>query len=464
MMKILLIDPPFHRFMGFYRYFFPYGLSSIAAALDASRHEILIYDADHAEKPVSMTSSDLLRVFPRYTEGIRNPGHPIWEEVERVVSSFRPDLVGVTFMSTKMGSVAGTVDIAKKLFPQVPVIVGGDHPTVLYEATLRALNADAAVIGEGERTFTDIVRAVESGRTTFEGIPGLACRSENGEIAVSPPRPLIDDIDSLAFPDRESLLKLDTYRPDDLSMIMTSRGCPFHCAFCSSIWERRVRNRSISHILGEIRYLADRFGAKTLYLKDDTFTVDRKRVREFCRALRDSRLDMRWECLTRIELVDPGILEEMQEAGLFYLKIGIETGSPRILKDSGKNLTLDQIRRGARILRDAEQKWSAFFMIGYPDETEEDIRMSRELIEEIRPTYVSMSTLVPYPGCRYYHDLEKEGLIGENSDWNLYDPFSLDTHFTRNIGRERFRELVIETMAFIDDYNAAAARGASASD
>ncbi|MDW7761291.1 MAG: radical SAM protein [Acidobacteriota bacterium] len=462
-MKILLIDPPFHRFMGFYRYFFPYGLSSIAAALDKSRHEILIYDVDHGEKPVAMTSSDLLRVFPRYIEGIRDTGHLIWREVEQVMASFRPDLVGITFMSTKMGAVAGIVDISKRLFPQVPVILGGDHPTVLYEATLRKLKADAAVIGEGERTFAEIVRRIESGRTDFEGIPGLAVRKPDGEIALSPPRPLIEDIDTLAFPDRESLHKLDTYRPDDLSMIMTSRGCPFHCAFCSSIWERRVRNRSIPHIMREITYLVERFGTRNLYFKDDTFTVDRRRVREFCRAIKDSRLDVRWECLTRIELVDPEILEEMREAGMIYLKIGIETGSPRILKDTGKNLTLEQIRRGARILREAGQKWSAFFMIGYPDETEEDIRMSRDLIGEIRPTYVSMSTLVPYPGCRYYYDLEKDGLIGEDSDWNLYDPFSLETHFTRRIGRERFRELVIDTMAFIDDYNAAASSAPTAS-
>ena len=147
-------------------------------------------------------------------------------------------------------------------------------------------------------------------------------------------------MDSLPFPDRESLYRLETYRPEDMSMIMTSRGCPYNCTFCSSIWERRVRMRSIENIIQEIEYLVERFGTQKFYFKDDTFTVNRKWVDAFCDALMQRNLDIQWECLTRIELVDEDLIQRMRQAGMFNLKIGIETGSERLLKATQKNISL----------------------------------------------------------------------------------------------------------------------------
>lgn len=452
-MKILLIEPPFHRFMGFYRYFFPFSLSSISSFLGPANHEVLIYDADHGERPVSMTSSNLLDVFPKYLEGIRNTSHPLWREVEEVVRSFSPDLVGITYMSTKMGAVKNIVEISKRVFPEVPVVLGGAHPSVLHESSIRQTQADFVVLGEGEETFRELVTEVEDGGRNFDKIKGLAFIVEDGKLVVTPPRPLIKELDSLPFPDRESLYRLETYRPDDLSMIMTSRGCPYNCTFCSSIWERKVRNRSVSNIIEEIGYLVRRFSVQNISFKDDTFTINRKRILEFCHLLQERALKISWDCLTRIELLDEELVREMRDAGMVYLKIGIETGSPRLLRETNKKLTIEQIKRGSALLNKLGQKWSAFFMVGYPNETEEEVFMTWKLIEEIQPTYVSMSILVPYPGSQYYYDLEKAGAIGEESDWNLYDPFSLETHFTQNIGRERFKELAIETMKFVDDYN-----------
>jgi len=452
-MKILLIEPPFHRFMGFYRYFFPFSLSSLSSYLKKNDHQVLIYDADHEEKPVSMTSTDLLEVFPKYLEGIQNPNHSLWKEVEKVIKDYRPDLVGITFMSTKMGSIEKIILISKKIFPHIPVVLGGAHPSVLYKSSLEQTKADFVILGEGEKTFTELVNELQNRGSNFEKIKGLAFRSKDGKIITTPPRPLIKDLDSLPLPDRESLYKLETYRPDDLSMVMTSRGCPYNCTFCSSIWERRVRNRSISNIIQEIEYLIHRFKTKNIYFKDDTFTVNRKRVFNLCDALKSKNIKVDWECLTRIELIDEELLLKMREAGMNYLKIGIETGSPRLLKSTNKNLTIDQIKKGVEILNKLNQKWSAFFMIGFPDETKEEVYMTWKLIEEIKSTYVSMSIMVPYPGCKYYYDLKKIGAINENSNWNLYDPFSLSTHFTLNIKKEKFKELVIKTMKFVDDYN-----------
>jgi radical SAM superfamily enzyme YgiQ (UPF0313 family) len=452
-MKILLIEPPFHRFMGFYRFFFPFSLSSLAAYLKNEKHDILIYDADHGEKPVPMTSSDLLDVFPKYLEGIKNLDHPIWKEMEALIKDFKPDLIGITYMSTKMGSVINIAGIAKNVYPDTPVVLGGAHPSVLHEKSLEQVQADFVVIGEGEVTFSELIKEIERGGTHFEKINGLAFRTKEGKMITTPHRPLISDLDSLPFPDRESLYKLDTYRPDDLSMIMTSRGCPYNCTFCSSIWERRTRNRSNLNIIQEIEYLIDRFQTKNIYFKDDTFTINKKRVFEFCDMLKQKNIEIEWECLTRIELTDEELVLRMRDAGMVYMKIGIETGSPRLLKSTNKNLTINQIKKGAEILNKLGQKWSAFFMLGYPDETEEEIYKTWDLIKEIRPTYVSMSTLAPYPGCEIYYDLKKTGAIREDSNWNLYDPFSLEANVNQVIEPKRFRELVVETMKFIDGYN-----------
>lgn len=452
-MKILLIEPPFARFMGFYRYFFPFSLSSLSAYLKPQGHQILIYDADHADHPVDMTSQELLDVFPRYLEGLQNPEHPIWREAEEVMSEFRPDLIGLTYLSTKKGAVETLTRTAKRLFPEVPVVLGGSHPSFLPESSLEQTGADFVVMGEGEETLSELIRYIETGDTRYSDILGLAYRDPSGSIAKTAPRPMINDLDSLPFPDRESLYGLDSYRSDDMGMIMTSRGCPFNCTFCSSLWGQRVRYRSIPNILSEIHYLQERFGTRNIYFKDDTFTANRKWVFGFCEALKRTNLSINWECLTRIELVNKELVLRMREAGMFNLKIGIETGSERLLRATNKKISLDQIKRGAAVLNELGQKWSAFFMLGYPDETEEEIRMSWQLIEEIRPTYVSMSILVPYPGCSTYYELLDTGTLGEDTDWNLYDPFSLNANASLVLDPERFRELAIQTMALVDAYN-----------
>jgi radical SAM superfamily enzyme YgiQ (UPF0313 family) len=452
-MKILLIEPPFARFMGFYRFFFPFALSSLSAYLKQEGHEVLIYDADHAGQPVDMNSTDLLNVFSHYLEGIRDEGHPTWLEAEEVMREFSPDLIGITYLSTKKGAVELLTRLAKRLFPDVPVVLGGSHPSFLPESSLEQTGADFVVVGEGEETFTELLRYLDRGDDRYSEIRGLAYRDPSGTYVATPARPLIADLDSLPFPDRESLHRIDSYRPDDMSMIMTSRGCPFDCTFCSSLWERRARFRSIDNILAEIVYLRERFGIENVYFKDDTFTVNRKWILAFCDALKQKDLGVKWECLTRIELVDEELILRMREAGMFNLKIGIETGSERLLKATHKNITLAQIREGAAVLRRLGQRWSAFFMLGYPDETEEEMRQSRELIEEIRPTYVSMSVLVPYPGCETYFQLERDGVLTAEADWNLYDPFSLYAHASRVFPLEEFQRKVRETMAFVDRYN-----------
>ncbi len=457
-MKILLIEPPFSRFMGFYRYFFPFSLSSLSAFLKNLGHKVLIYDADHSEKPVAITSSDLLNVFHKYLDGIKNLEHPIWKEMEQSIKDYVPDLIGISFMSTKIGAVKNIIDISKKINPRIPVVLGGAHPSVLYQSSLEQTQADFVVLGEGEETFAELIQAIENGYTHIEKVNGLAFKTSNGQIKTTLPRSLINDLDSLPYPDREGLHDLETYRPDDLSMIMTSRGCPFNCTFCSSIWERRTRYRSIPHVIGEIQYLIDRFHAKNVYFKDDTFTINRKRIMEFCNSLTGKNVNVNWECLTRIEFIDEELIRRMREAGMFNLKIGIETGSQRLLTKTGKNITLDQIREGASVLRKLNQRWSAFFMLGYPDESEEEIQMTQNLIDETSPSYVSMSILAPYPGCQDYYELEEKGIISEKSNWNLYDPFSLYANVNQVIDKKRFRELTVEIMRFVDEYNLQSAK------
>lgn len=452
-MKILLIEPPFARFMGFYRYFFPFSLCSLSAYLKERGHDILIYDADHGEKPVNMNSTDMLNVYHRYLEGIKDAAHPIWAEAREAIRDFQPEVIGITFMSTKQGSVQNLTRIAREEFPQVPVVLGGAHPSVLYEDSLRDIPADFVVMGEGEETFAELLEFLQADRTDYINIQGLAFRGPEGKVEAASPRPLIKELDLLPFPDRESLHKVSSYRPEDMSMIMTSRGCPYNCTFCSSLWERRTRYRSIPNIIAEIEYIRDRFRSSTIFFKDDTFTLNRKRVFAFCDALEAKGLQIDWECLTRIELVDEALIRRMQESGMFNLKIGIETGSQRLLKVSNKNLTLKDIRRGAEVLNRLGQKWSAFFMLGFPDETEEEVALTRKLIEEIRPTYVSMSVLAPYPGCEIYYKLLEKGAIDGNTDWNLYDPFSLYANSSLVFEKERFISLTRETMAFVDEYN-----------
>jgi radical SAM superfamily enzyme YgiQ (UPF0313 family) len=188
--------------------------------------------------------------------------------------------------------------------------------------------------------------------------------------------------------------------------IITSRGCPAACTFCSSpdFWGRGMRFRSAENMIEEVRLLRDRHGVVYVSVRDDTFTVSKKRVIDFCRGLIDQKIDLLWDCQSRVNAVDEERLAWMRRAGCTHIQYGVESGSPRMLQRLNKGITIDQVRAAAAATRRVGLGLSIYLITGIESETDEDLEATTRLIEEIRPHDGLVSPMTIYPGTALHEE------------------------------------------------------------
>ncbi|MCA1959774.1 MAG: B12-binding domain-containing radical SAM protein [Desulfomonile sp.] len=350
--------------------------------------------------------------IPRMVGILEDPDHPLWQEMERLITDQSPDLVGISCNSGNLDTVRRIVDRVKRY--RVPVILGGSHPTVLPEQTLTYTGADLAAVGEGELTLAAVMDALDGRRGSVGEIPSLALRG-NGMVTVRSRGKLIADLDSLPIPDR-SFVRRDDYFGE---VLLTGRGCPFNCSYCASrnIWGRKVRLRSTASIIEELELLAEgaenepepRPGRWVVKIVDDTFTVSRRRTLELLDRIIDRKLN-RFEFTggVRADTLDEELVRRMREANFRRVTLGVESGSPRILAKIRKGETNEDVKRAVALLRAAGIHSHAFFMIGLPGETPEDIELSKKLINEAQPDHVEINMVTPYPGTDIFSELIPE--------------------------------------------------------
>ncbi len=400
-MRILLIDPPFYRFIGYYNRYFPLGLAYLAAVLKDKGHTVSIYDADFTPKATEMEFSYLEEKYPDYIEAVSGFKHPIWQEVRNKIKDFRPDLVGITMMTTKAASAFRIAEICKDYNKDMPVVVGGPHPTVRAEEVLRiSPHIDFVVKGEGEKTFPELISAIENNQELKK---------------INPPQELVENLDTIPYPTRDLLENKDFYSSEDMGLIMTGRGCPYNCTFCSSkgIWGQRARFRSVKNVIDEIKEVKARYNTRQFSFKDDIFTINREWVVEFCESLISQNLKINWDANARVNLIDKEMLILMKKAGCNGLKVGIESGNQRILNLMKKGTTLKQIKKAASLLRKSGIHWTGYFMLGLPTETKEEMLDTLDLMKEIKPDYASVSVYEPFPGTELYDIGLDMGLVAE---------------------------------------------------
>ena len=248
----------------------------------------------------------------------------------------------------------------------------------------------------------------------------------------------------MAWPARETLVGLKNYRPNDLGFVMTSRGCPSSCNFCcsESLWGRTMRKRNINDVIEEIDSVHKNYGTNKFYLVDDTFTLSKKRVGEFCDSIREKNYE--WGCLTRVDKLDENMLEKMTGAGCSMIKVGIESGSQRVLNLMNKRTNIGQIKYTAELLNKNNMPWLAYVMVGVPGETSDDVDKTMELIREVRPSYVSAAIYTPYPGTGF--SKQGNGIDFAREEANH--------HSLKVLAGDVPKEKIIKFMKFADEYNA----------
>lgn len=413
-MKILLIDPPYAIFTGYVSRYFPVGLSCIGAALKDNGYDVLIYDVDRERLDTGdLNFSEEYQRLENYQKEINSDSHFVWRSIAKVVQDYAPDVVGITSMTMKFGSVVKTAEICKKIKPDSKVVVGGPHATDWPDICFQSPYIDFCMSGEGEESILPFLDAVKNNHTDFQKIPGVSFKKD-GRVIHRKHSPYILDLDKYPFPERELLLNQDKYTSEDMGVIMTSRGCPYKCGFCSH--PPKVRYRNLDNVIEEIKYIKEKYGTQQFAIKDDSFTVNKKRTIQFCEMLIKEKLDINWDCTTRVNLITDELLDIMQEAGCNTVKVGIETGSERILKEVNKGVTFEQMKKAANMLNKHGIFWSAYFMYGLPTETKEDMLKTLEFMKELNPPYAGLGLYAPMPNTQLWSQGLEVGLIASDID------------------------------------------------
>lgn len=382
--------------MEFYSRFTPLGLGSINALLRRHGHDATILNCSAWS----------------------------WRRTAAFLNEARPDVFGISVFTFNRHEAMRLAGLARAANPGCLVVAGGPHATHLAHPLLRRYpQIDLVVRGEGEETMLDLVRARAGGglRCALERLPGVSFRAsglpcegaprdprgpdDGAPIIDTPDRPPVRDLDELPHPASDpAMIGVDPV--SQFEFIVTSRGCPAACTFCSSpdFWGRTLRFRSAGNMIEEIRLLRQRHGVVYVSVRDDTFTANKKRVIDFCRGLLEAGIDLLWDCQSRVNAVDQERLAWMRRAGCTHIQYGVESGSPRMLQRINKGITVEQVRAAAAATRAVGLGLSIYLITGIDSETDDDLDSTLRLIEEIRPHDGLVSPMTIYPGTALHEE------------------------------------------------------------
>ncbi|HET6430582.1 MAG TPA: radical SAM protein [Phycisphaerae bacterium] len=369
-----------------------------------------------------------VRILDAEAEGLRHE-----QTVERA-AGFAPDLVGITANTCVFDSVIDLTALLKRRMPSAKVVLGGSHPTALPERTLAECQADFLVLGEGEITLNELAGRLAEGPNGWGDIAGLAFRDAEGKAVVNAPRPLIEDLDSLPMPARD-LVDNSLYYPPPTknvssgrsTLISTSRGCPFHCGFCSAntVWmSRRIRSRSAGNLVEEMAECVGRYGIASFNFADEFFTADKARVLAICELIRQRGLEVTWVCSARAQKLDRQTLQAMKAAGCRELSFGIESGSPEILQRMDKRIDLEEAKSVISAANALGIRTHAGFIIGYPGETAETVRQTVRVAKWLDVDIAAFWIASPLPGSRLWEEANANGWIRPGARWSDFSPLS----------------------------------------
>jgi anaerobic magnesium-protoporphyrin IX monomethyl ester cyclase len=395
-LHVTLVNPPYPR--GAHRHppFTPLGLGYLAAVLEKNQYKVDVIDCQ--------------------VLGIS------YEKVKSELCKRKPNLVGITSTTLTYKSALRVAKIAKEVHPSCLTVLGGVHATFWDDKALQECPyLDVVVRKEGENTILELAERLEAGKA-FRDLLGITCR--NGEeIVRNPDRPHIEDLDSLPYP-AHHLWPIERLRKYGKVVfpVMTSRGCTFWCVFCSAVrmFGRRYRVRSPKNVVDELEFLQKNYGAEQFTFYDDTFTVNQARTAKICGEIINRKLNIEWDCETRVDMVSKRLLQKMKDAGCFAVWYGLESGSKRVLDAMGKGISLAQVIRAFDWTKDVGLMAVVGVILGSPNETRETVWETVKFVERLDPDDVGYYIATPYPGTPMYDFVKKKGWL-KVTDFDKYD-------------------------------------------
>ncbi len=349
------------------------------------------------------------------------------------IKIFKPDIVGISFYTTLAYGASKLAQEAKKILPSSIVVMGGAHATTLPEETLKASGADIVVIGEGEKTFSRIVRLISQDKNLSElaNLPGI-CLNVDGRVRQNAPSKFITPLDRIPFPAWD-LINIAEYKGWYMSKqspeatMFFSRGCPYNCTFCSnSVWKSSqpvVRFRSPQNIVDEMEYLKNNFSVKEIFDNSDEFNCNLEHSLSICREIKKRNLGITWKTQLRVSPFTEELAKELAASGCWYVHLGIESGNQETLNGINKRIDLKDVELTCKLLKKYNIKIMALFMLFNVWEENgklfyEDMRMTQntlnfawKLVKNNLVDYISWSIATPYPGSELYDIACKHNLL-----------------------------------------------------
>ncbi len=396
-MKILLISPPIEQTFGSIMpkkleegldFLPPLGLLYVAAAIEKEAvHQVQIIDAQVERLNI--------------------------EALQAEIKKREPDVIGMTAMTFTLLDVIATIKAAKKINPEIKIILSGPHAIIFPEETIAIKEVDFLVLGEGEKVIGRLLSNINN-PSELKKIRGLVFR-DKGKIVNTGQADFIENLDALPFPARR-LTPYKNYfsvvsarRP--VTTMFSSRGCPYQCLFCDRPQVgKKFRPRSAKSVVSEMQECQE-LGIKEIFIYDDTFAVDRQRVLDICAEIKKGGVDISWDIRTRVNTADEEILKALKEAGCQRIHYGVEAGTQKILNVLRKGITLEQVRRAFALTKKIGIQTAAYFMIGSPTETRQDILQTINFMKQLNPDYAQVAITTPFPATDLYKLAQAEGVI-----------------------------------------------------
>ena len=344
------------------------------------------------------------------------------EQVKPLIKQHKPDVVGITAFSPEQREAHELAELSKELFPGIPVIMGGPYTTSQWAKVLADENVDYAVVGEGELTLLKLLKSMEEGER-YPEIKGLAFKKNGEQIFFGFPD-FIENIDTIPmvawdaidleyyFRNKKKRSGMNPHPKSNRTVpIFTSRGCPYLCTYCHNVFGKRMRKRSVEHVMEELIYLKRNHDIKEIDIIDDIFNLDKERAKIICDRIIEENLNIgiAFPNGLRTDLMDEELIDKLVEAGAFRFIYAIESGSPKIQRSARKNLNLEKAKRIIDYTARKNVSVGGFFMFGFLDETEEDMRMTIDFAVKSKMVTASFFILQPFPNTEIYNQAIEKG-------------------------------------------------------
>lgn len=399
----------------------PLGIAYLGAYLEQNGYEVELCDTliegfDHSE----IVYEDFIRY------GLSD------EAIREKIQKFKPDVVGISCLFTIQAKSAYRIcQIIKELNPDILTIMGGAHSSAMSEEVLAQGTVDFVIPGEGEITFLRLLQTIENGEDRNK-VPGIIFMHE-GSMVRTPPATFLMELDQLPMPARH-LLPMEEYfkkdRPHGTATryrrstpIITSRGCPAKCTFCSihTVWGREFRGRSGQNVVEELEFLADRYQIKEIQIEDDNLTYSKPRAHDLLDRVIEANLDLSFTTPNGIAawVLDRPLLEKLRKAGFYRLTIAIESGNEKVLHDIVKKpLKLKKVQEVVSISKDLGFELDTFFVVGFPGETKEQMQDTFNFANNLDVDNAKFFIATPYPGTELYQIAKDNGYLNKDFDFH----------------------------------------------